>query len=149
MEEAKAEAQPILEAKDKIKEAVPSPPAQQTPVSSSMALKERLDWGEPALTILDARDRESFLDEHITGAMLLCDFENVLSEMSSDRDIYVYGENQEQVEEAANQLREAGFKTVSQIDGGLAGWKAISGSVEGRNSDVASYTPDWVPQTNK
>ena len=31
------------------------------PVSSAQALKERLDWGEPALTIIDAGDRETFL----------------------------------------------------------------------------------------
>jgi rhodanese-related sulfurtransferase len=34
-------------------------------------LKKRLDWGEPALTIIDVRDREAFNTSHITGAVSL------------------------------------------------------------------------------
>ncbi|PSN12432.1 rhodanese-like domain-containing protein, partial [filamentous cyanobacterium CCP5] len=32
-------------------------------------LKTRLDWGEPALTIIDVRDREAFNLLHIQGAI--------------------------------------------------------------------------------
>ena len=32
-------------------------------------LKERLDWGEPALSIVDIRDRSEFNQNHITGAI--------------------------------------------------------------------------------
>jgi rhodanese-related sulfurtransferase len=34
-------------------------------------LKERLDWGEPALTIIDVRDRDAFNISHICGAISL------------------------------------------------------------------------------
>jgi rhodanese-related sulfurtransferase len=48
-----------------------------------------------------------------------------------NRDIYVYGENDEQSAQAAAKLREAGFERVSELRGGLAGWKAIGGPTEG------------------
>ena len=128
MTEPKAEAQPILDAKDKIEEVVPSAP-DATPVSSAQALKERLDWGKPALTIIDVRDRESFIEEHITGAMLM---EDVTTLPGTNRDIYVYGNSNEETAEAANKLRQAGYESVSQLQGGLAGWKAIQGPTEGR-----------------
>lgn len=131
MTEPKAEAKTILEAKDKIEEVVPSPPGM-TPVSSAQAMKERLDWGKPALTIIDARDRESFLEERITGAMLMSDMSQ--SQLSNNRDIYVYGNDDQETAEAAKKLRDAGFESVSQLQGGLAGWKAVNGATEGRES---------------
>jgi rhodanese-related sulfurtransferase len=126
MSEPKAEEKAIIAAKEKLTQPIPTPP-KLTPVSSAQALKERLDWGEPALTILDARDRELYLEERITGAMLLSEAKS----LPLNRDIYVYGESNEAAA-AANQLREAGFENVSQLQGGLAGWKAISGATEGR-----------------
>jgi rhodanese-related sulfurtransferase len=136
-EQPKAEAKKILEAKDKLTEVLPHPPSQQTPISSAQALKERLDWGEPALTIVDARDREAFLAEHITGAIPMFgeDTSARLKEtVASSREIYVYGDSDEKTSEAAEQLRKSGFESVSQLRGGLAGWKAISGSTEGREA---------------
>ncbi|MBE9170334.1 rhodanese-like domain-containing protein [Pleurocapsales cyanobacterium LEGE 06147] len=134
-EQPKAEAKTILEAKDKLTEVLPNPPSQQTPVSSAQALKKRLDWGEPALTIVDARDREAFLEEHITGAIPMFGEDTsarLIDTLSPNREIYVYSDNDEQTAEAAEQLREAGFESMSQLRGGLAGWKAISGPTEGR-----------------
>jgi rhodanese-related sulfurtransferase len=118
MSEPKAEEKAILAAKEKLTQPISTPP-DLTPISSAQALKERLDWGEPALTILDARDRKLYLEERITGAMLFSEAKN----LPLNRDIYVYGESSE-AETAANQLREAGFENVSQLQGGLAGWKA-------------------------
>ncbi len=34
-------------------------------------LKKRLDWGEPALTIIDVRARDAFNISHISGAVSL------------------------------------------------------------------------------
>lgn len=129
MSEQKAEAQAISEAKEKLSSAIPTPP-KATPVSSAQALKERLDWGEPALTIIDARDREEFLKERITGAMLMSDVSN----LPENREIYIYGNSDEEAAQKAQELRDAGFETVSQLQGGLAGWKAIAGPTEGRAS---------------
>ena len=129
MSEQKAEAQPISDIKDKIEDVLPSPP-DAAPVSSAQAMKERLDWGKPALTIIDIRDRESFLEERIMGAMLMDDVNN----LAKNRDIYVYGDSNEETAQAANKLRGAGYESVSQLQGGLAGWKAIQGPTEGRAS---------------
>jgi rhodanese-related sulfurtransferase len=128
MSEQKAEAQAITDIKEKITQAIPTPPPA-TPKASAQALKERLQWGEPGLTIIDARDRESYLDERITGAMLMETVEN----LSKDREIYVYSNNDQEAEQVANKIRQEGFESVSQLQGGLAGWKAIQGPTEGRS----------------
>ena len=129
------EAEKISEIKDTVTKAIPTPPQQQLPVSSAQALKKRLDWGEPALTILDARDSEAYLQEHITGAMSIASddlVERLVNSLAKNREIYVYGDNETQADLAADKFRTEGFTNVSQLQGGLPGWKAISGSTEGR-----------------
>ena len=59
MSEQQPESRVISEAKEKLSEVIPTPP-EPTPVASAQSLKERLDWGEPALTIIDTRDSPSF-----------------------------------------------------------------------------------------
>ena len=124
----------ILKAKDKLPEVTPTPPSQETPQSSAQALKQRLEWGEPAFTILDVRDRTAFNQSRILGAMAM-PMEDVVerakSSLEPEREIYVYGESDEQTTEAAAKLREGGFTAISELKGGLAGWKAIGGSTEG------------------
>lgn len=127
MSEQQPEAKVISEAKEKLSKVIPTPP-EATPVSSAQALKERLDWGEPALTIIDTRSREAYLEERIRGAMLMSDVDN----LAQNREIYIYGDSNEETVTAANNLRQEGFKNVSQLQGGLAGWKAVKGPTEGR-----------------
>ncbi|MDY6782425.1 MAG: rhodanese-like domain-containing protein [Cyanobacteriota bacterium] len=132
---SKAEAKNILKAKDKLPEVTPTPEPQQKPVSSASALKNRLDWGEPAFTIIDVRDREAFNEERIKGAITMSTEEleqKTMDSLDKERDIYIYGDSDEQAKQAADKFRGAGFSEVSQIQGGLNSWKAISGSTEGR-----------------
>ena len=137
----------INKATDKISEAMPTPPQQQMPQSSAQALKQRLEWGKPAFTILDVRDRAAFNAARIMGAMTMPmeDLpQRALDSLEPRREIYVYGENDEQSAQAANQLRQAGFESVSELRGGLAAWKAIGGPTEGsaevgHNPDKAAY----------
>lgn len=106
-------------------------------VSSPSDLKARLDWGEPALSILDVRDRLEFNKERITGAMPMPTdklVEMAKTSFEPSRDLFVYGDSDEQATEAATQLHSAGFKKVSVIKGGLPAWKAIDGPVEGQVS---------------
>ena len=101
--------------------------------ASPSELKKRLDWGEPALTIIDIRSRVAFNESHITGAVSIPDavlVESVSASLELERDIYVYGDNDEQSSEAAHRLREAGYQSVAELKGGLPAWKAIKGSVE-------------------
>lgn len=112
-------------------------PAKFEHVASAADLKSRLDWGEPALTIVDVRDRESFNNERIMGAISL-PVENLTDRaaeiLEMDRDIYVYGATDMDTEGAATQLYTAGFERTAAIEGGLKAWKAINGMVEGRNT---------------
>lgn len=128
MSEQKAEANAISEIKENVVDKVAPTPPDMTAKSSAQALKERLQWGEPGLTIIDSRDRESFLEERITGAMLISD----MNKLEKNREIYVYGSTDQEAAEAANNLRQSGYEKVSQLQGGLAGWKAVEGPTEGR-----------------
>jgi rhodanese-related sulfurtransferase len=124
----------ILNAKDKLPEVTPTPSAQETPISSAQALKSRLEWGEPAFTVVDVRERTAFNASRILGAitMPLDDLPNrVTSSLEPQREIYVYGDTDEQTAQAASKLREAGFTAISELRGGLAGWKAVGGPTEG------------------
>lgn len=108
-------------------------PAPLKPQSRVYDLKERLDWGEPALTIIDVRDRAAFNVERILGAVsmpmagLIGQAQAALEPV---RDIYVYGESDEQTAEAAEVLRTAGFNNVAALQGGLPAWKAAGFQVE-------------------
>ncbi len=96
-------------------------------------LKERLDWGEPALTIIDARDRTQFNISHIMGAISLPTNELVdraLASLEVCRDIYIYGETDEETAAAATKLRGAGYQNVSELRGGVAAWKAVGFPLE-------------------
>ena len=129
------QAEQVSKIKDTVTSPLPTPPEQQLPVSSAQALKERLDWGEPALTILDARDNEAYLQEHIVGAMSVGSDDlqtRFMNSLAKNRDIYVYGDNDTQAELVADKFRTEGFINVSQLQGGIAGWKAVSGATEGR-----------------
>jgi rhodanese-related sulfurtransferase len=102
--------------------------------SSVASLKERLDWGEPALTIIDVRDLNAFNATHITGAVSMPMNKLVACAIASlelIRDIYVYGETNEQTAKAALNLREAGYENVAELLDGVAAWKAVGYPTEG------------------
>jgi rhodanese-related sulfurtransferase len=112
---------------------IPVPPPMQAQ-SRVHDLQIRLDWGEPGLTIIDTRDRTSFRTSHIRGAvsMPLDELvERALLTLEVARDIYVYGETDDETAIAATYLREAGYVNVSELRGGLAAWKAVSYPIEG------------------
>jgi rhodanese-related sulfurtransferase len=94
--------------------------------SSVGALKKRLDWGEPALTIVDVRTRDSFNTGNIRGSIPMPMDEPAdltLASLEFSRDIYVYAETDEQTAMAATKLRETGYQNVSELIGGLFAWK--------------------------
>jgi rhodanese-related sulfurtransferase len=97
-------------------------------------LRARLEWGQPGLTIVDVRDRFTYNHGHITGAMPM-PITDLASRakacLHTNRDIYVYGESDEQSAHAAQLLRDAGFVNVSEIIGGLSAWQTVGGAVEG------------------
>lgn len=124
----------------------PQPPVDAQ--SNAHTLKSRLEWGEPAFTVLDVRSREAYNDGHIMGAMpmpLEQLVERAKPALAKNRDIYVYGETEEQTADAARQLRHEGFEHVSELKGGLPAWKAIGGLTEGI---IESQTPAGADDYN-
>ncbi len=112
---------------------IPTPSAMQDKASVA-ALKERLDWGEPALTIIDVRERTTFNASHIMGAIAMPLGELVArarAALETNRDIYVYGQTDEQTAAAAAQLRAAGYQNIAELMGGLAAWKRAEYPIEG------------------
>jgi rhodanese-related sulfurtransferase len=119
--------------KEKLPNVTPTPPGLKAQ-SSASDLKSRLEWGEPGFTILDVRDRDTYNQGHIMGAMPMPMDELVdraTPAINYNRDIYVYADSDEQTAQAANMLRDAGFYNVAELKGGLSGWKAVGGPTEG------------------
>ena len=115
-------------------------PAPLKPKSTPFELKERLNWGEPALTIVDVRSRAAFNASRITGAISMPANELVARATKSleyDRDIYVYGDADEESSAAAAKLREAGYRKVAELMGGVPAWQAARGPVEGAAAAIA------------
>ena len=114
-------------------ELIPTPNAITREKTEVHELKKRLDWGEPALTIIDVRDRDAFNTCHIMGAISM-PLDEVVKQAQSSletvRDIYVYSDIDEETAEAVGKLRETGFQNVSQIIGGLSAWKATGYPIE-------------------
>lgn len=97
-------------------------------------LKSRLSGQKPALTIVDIRTPKTFNREHIKGAISVPfgRLEDLArSALTHYRDIYVYGESDEQSLQAARILLGTGFRNVAQIIGGLTTWHEIAGTTEG------------------
>jgi len=112
--------------------------------STAYDLKKRLEWGEPALSIVDIRAHKSFNQGRITGAISIPmeQLAEMKSRLESHHDIYVYGDTDEQAHEAAQMLRVAGFEAVTHIMGGLAAWHEIGGPTEGIEEDASPLTAD-------
>jgi rhodanese-related sulfurtransferase len=97
-------------------------------------IKSRLEWGQPAFTIIDVRDRCTYNQGHIMGALPI-PLENLVNSarasLHTQRDIYVYGEDDLQSADAARRLQAIGFTNVAEIKGGMAAWQHIGGALEG------------------
>lgn len=111
---------------------VPVPPPIKAE-SSVFELKQRLDWGEPALTIVDVRDREAFNYSRIMGAISIpLDrlAESAPTSFGSDRDLYVYGANDDDTASAFHLLKDMGFQHVAKLVGGVEAWQAAGYPIE-------------------
>lgn len=97
-------------------------------------LKFRLGSNQPNLTIIDVRGPDDFDREHIQGAISVpfSRLEDLArSALTRYRDIYIYGESDEQSLAAVKILLGNGFMNVAQIIGGLTTWREVAGSTEG------------------
>ncbi len=105
--------------------------------STAYALKTRLEWGKPALSIVDIREHEAFNRGRITGAisMPLEQLAEMKSTLQPNGNIYIYGDTDDRAHTAAEMLRAAGFKAVTHVLGGLDAWHEIGGPTEGVQED--------------
>ncbi len=123
----------LVNAKDKLPNVTPTPPGFHNQATVH-ELKSRLQWGEPGLTILDIRERNRYNECHIQGAMAMpVDTlpDAALFSLPVERDIYVYGDSDEETSRGASILREAGFRRVAELKGGLNAWREIYGALDG------------------
>ena len=97
-------------------------------------LKFRLGSNQPNLTVIDVRDPTAFNREHIKGSISVPfgRLEDLArSALTRYRDIYIYGESNEQSLQAVKILLGNGFMNVAQIIGGLTIWRELAGATEG------------------
>lgn len=103
-------------------------------VADVQDLQTSLQWGQPAFTVIDVRDRSKYNYSRITGAISipLNDLESRAQvSLFRERQIYIYGENDSQSAQAVRTLQFLGFKAVAELSGGLPAWKTIGGATEG------------------
>ena len=115
-------------------------PAPMQETARVYDLKARLDWGEPALTIIDIRDRDLFNERHVMGAISLPVeelIERIQATLECDRDLYIYASTDEEATTAADALRAAGYQKVSVLRGGVAAWKAAGFQTEAGALSIA------------
>lgn len=109
-----------------------SPPSIKSE-SSVFELKRRLDWGEPAFTIIDVRRRDVFNQKRIMGAISM-PLESLVQQASKSlvksRDIYLYGGTDAETTEGILKLQQAGFNRVAELRGGLEAWQAAGYPIE-------------------
>lgn len=155
LEKAKSAEKEVLNAVDKAQDVVGKAtpvPTEFKSVTPPADVKKRLDWGEPALTIIDVRDRNAFNQERIMGAVAM-PMNNLVEKaketLEPSRDIYVYGDGDSETSSAAMKLHDAGFKNVSAIQGGLPAWKAINGAVEGQGQAPGLLEEGGASLTNQ
>jgi rhodanese-related sulfurtransferase len=136
----------IQDIKNKLPDVTPIPPGFHS-VATAHELKSRLNFGEPALTILDLRDRESYNACRILGAMHLS-MEGIRSgekpSVAPNRDIYLYSDSDETTAATAERIRGMGFSNVAELQGGLDAWRSIGGAVEGTATDRDHIEADEV-----
>ena len=134
----------IKAVKDKLPNLTPTPPDLHAHATVH-ELKSRLNLGEPALTIFDVRNQAAFRDCRIMGAMSLTLDSLQRGErpsLETKRDIYVYGDTDDESVTAANLIRSYGFTRVAELRGGLKAWQSVGGAVEGMATETPTKNPD-------
>ncbi len=113
----------------------------------------RLMAREDRLSVVDLRGHSEFSRTHIANAMSIP--AGVLHHKSwlKSRAIVLVddGTGWGTTERLCHELREAGFGSVSILEGGMAGWHAVGGAVDGRptskSSQVASMSRGGAART--
>lgn len=94
-------------------------------VSASDAA-ELLDDTAAREVVLDIRTPDEYNDGHLANAVLIDfyepDFRDMISGLDRDEDYVLYCRSGNRSAEAAKIMRELGFNSVDEVDGGIVAW---------------------------
>lgn len=94
-------------------------------------IASELSGGYELIQFVDVREKEKFDSGHIPKAinLPLSLLEKDQKEISSAKEVVVYGENEEEANKAAVILFDLNFFNVYVLDGGLDAWKKADGKI--------------------
>ncbi len=90
--------------------------------------------GKPGHVLLDVRTPEEYAQGHIAGATLLDfhspDFQQKLRELSQEKTYLVYCRSGRRSKGACEQMRQLGFTSIFDLQGGIQAWQNASQPVQ-------------------
>ncbi|HEX8530117.1 MAG TPA: thioredoxin domain-containing protein [Cytophagales bacterium] len=97
------------------------------PQVSFEAFEEKLKRAGNRAQILDARSEEEYQQNHLIGAVAFsvadeADFQQHVKRLKREDPVFVYSIGNGRSGQLAQKLREAGFKDVTELPGGLSKW---------------------------
>jgi polyisoprenoid-binding protein YceI len=106
----------------------------------------------PPDPLIDVLSAESFASEHVPGAVNFCAYETAFAdkvkEAFPDRNVALtvcgYCDETREAEVAVEKLKEAGFRNVKVMPGGLKGWKSQGGEVQGDGTQKPAISGRFV-----
>ncbi len=97
----------------------------------------------PAAPVIDVRTPEEFANGHLKNARNVdwngSDFEGSVAALDKESPVFVYCLSGGRSSAAANKMRQLGFKTVYELNGGIMKWRAANLPEE--NANAAGMTP--------
>lgn len=109
---------------------------EELQVLDASQVKELLE--NQRVHLIDVREQEEFMGEHIPGSQLLSlsklDPEKI--SLLTGKKIVLYCHSGNRSKQAAHRLIEFGFRDFSQLQGGISAWKK-SGYVTNRNAPIS------------
>lgn len=129
-----------------ITEAAPILPASRdmSVYISAPQLFERMTQ-QPEGILVDVRDNRSYTDAYIPDSLNIPLYALRSKAFLRNKPVILLDEawNEKRLEEACQQLTDAGFQSVSVLYGGLAAWQHHGGSIKGQSSAIGRLK--WLP----
>lgn len=105
--------------------------------------------------LIDVLSEDSYKVEHLPGAVNLCVYETAFLEKvrenypDPETPLTVYGcsDDTQEAELAVAKLKDAGYRNVERLLGGLKAWKASGGKMEGSEGEAAAAETGLVVDT--
>lgn len=109
---------------------------EELEVLDASQVKELLE--NQRVHLIDVREQEEFMGEHITGSQLLSlsKLDPKKISLLTGKKIVLYCHSGNRSKQAAHRLIEFGFRDFSQLQGGISAWKK-SGYVTNRNAPIS------------